>query len=82
LTEFPLIGPKETVYQNQYQEVYRVGADFGDFKKEYFVTDYGTRSGVIVIDEGRVLLVRQYRLMLRGLSWEIPSGRVIEGESP
>ena len=36
----------------------------------------------MVVREGEVLLVRQYRLLINGFSWEIPGGRVDEGETP
>ena len=78
----PNIGPWEPVYKNKNQQVYRVDADFGDFKKEYFVNDTGHRAGIVAVQDGLVLLVRQYRLLINRLSWELPGGRVDEGESP
>jgi ADP-ribose pyrophosphatase len=35
-----------------------------------------------VLDDGRVLLIRQYRPVLGGMLWEIPAGRLEPGESP
>ena len=35
-----------------------------------------------VDDRGRILLVRQYRLPARQYLWELPAGRVDEGETP
>ena len=32
--------------------------------------------------KGRILLVRQYRLPARGYLWELPAGRLDEGEQP
>ena len=78
----PRIGEPETVYQNPYQRVYRVEADFGPFVKQYFVMDTGRRAGIIAVKDDAILLVRQWRLLIRGLSWEIPGGRVDEGEEP
>jgi ADP-ribose pyrophosphatase len=78
----PQIGCPKVVYENPYQRIYRVDADFGEFTKNYFVSDTGHRAGVLVVDRGMVLLVRQYRLLLNGLSWEIPGGKVDEGEAP
>ncbi|MBM4437591.1 MAG: NUDIX hydrolase, partial [Actinobacteria bacterium] len=37
---------------------------------------------MVVVREGTVLLVRQYRLLINRLSWEIPGGRVESGETP
>lgn len=78
----PLIGPRSVVYENQYQQIYRVKADFGEFSKEYVVKDSGHRAGVLVVDAGSVLLVRQYRILIDGLSWEIAGGKVDEDETP
>lgn len=43
-----------------------------------------TGSAVVmpVDDEGRILLVRQYRLPAAAYLWEIPAGRMDEGETP
>ena len=35
-----------------------------------------------VDERGRILLVRQYRLPVRGYLWELPAGRMDEGETP
>lgn len=43
-----------------------------------------TGSAVVmpVDDQGRILLVRQYRLPAAAYLWEIPAGRMDEGETP
>jgi 8-oxo-dGTP pyrophosphatase MutT (NUDIX family) len=76
------LGPRRIVYRNRYHHIYRQTADFGDFKKEYFVNKYRPRAAVVAERDGMILLVRQYRLIIDGLSWEIPGGQVDEGESP
>ena len=78
----PRIGPRELVYENRFQQVYRVTADFGQFTKEYFINDTGQRAGIVAIRDGSVLLVRQYRLLIDSLSLEIPGGKVDDGEQP
>ncbi len=78
----PTFGPRKVVYQDPFQQIYSVTADFGDFTKQYFVRDTGQRAGVVVLDKGSVLLVRQYRLQINGLSYEIPGGKVEDGEAP
>lgn len=78
----PQIGRKQVVYENRYQRVYCVTADFGSFKKEYFVMETGRRAGVVVMRGESVLLVRQYRLLIGRLSYEIPGGKVDDGETP
>ncbi len=76
----PKIGPREVVYQNQYQQVYKVVVNCGAFAKELFVTDYGDRVGVVVEGPEGVLLTRQYRQLIDRLSWEIPGGKAEPGE--
>lgn len=70
------------IYEDRNQQVNRVVAQFNGFEKEYLVSDSGERAGVLVIRDGAVLLVRQYRLLIDGISLEIPGGAVDAGESP
>jgi ADP-ribose pyrophosphatase len=63
-------------------EVHHTRADFGTFEKDYFVVNLGPRCGVVALKEGRVLLTRQYRFLIDDFTWEVPGGRVDEGESP
>ncbi len=70
------------VYQNQYQSICRVKAQFDGFAKEYFVNSYGQRVGLLLLQNEKVLMVRQYRFLVNQLAWEIPGGRVDENESP
>lgn len=78
----PRLGPREEAYRNKYQLIYRVEAQFDGFNKEYFVIDTGIKAGIVVVRNKSVLLVRQYRLLINDLSWEIPGGKVNESESP
>ncbi len=80
--ESPIVGPWALDYENKIQKVYRVSAEFEDFSKEFFVSDTGERAAILAVNNGSALLVRQYRLLLNGPSWEIPGGKVDEGESP
>ena len=76
----PEFSPPERVYQDRTQQVFRLVADFGDFKKEYFVSDRGLRAAVVLSGEKGILLTRQYRQVINGLSWEISGGGVNDGE--
>ena len=78
----PSIGGERQIFQNDFLRLYAVTADFGDFSKEYFVTDTGRRAGVLAVRDGSVLIVRQYRFLVDGLTWEIPGGSVGAGERP
>ncbi|MBM3958038.1 MAG: NUDIX hydrolase [Gemmatimonadetes bacterium] len=74
-------SPEREIYRNEFLRLYSVRADFGEFTREYFVADKGRRVGVIVLREGRVLLVRQYRLLIDDMSWELPGGGIKAGET-
>ncbi|MBI3252250.1 MAG: NUDIX hydrolase [Candidatus Omnitrophica bacterium] len=78
----PLVGPRNLVYENPYQKIFRVEAHFGQFSKEYYVLATGRKAGIVVIRGDQVLLVRQYRLLIDQVSWEIPGGKVDEHETP
>ena len=77
----PEVRDRELVYSDPYQQIYRVTADFGSYTKEYFVRESGMRVGALVVVDGNVLLVRQYRLLLDDLAWEIPGGKQESGET-
>lgn len=49
----------------------------------YPVLAVGITVGVLpLVEADRVLLVRQFRHLQRGLSWELPGGGALPGESP
>lgn len=80
--ESPTIGPRKLVYENPHQQVYRVKVDFNEFSKEYFVNEFGERTGVVVAKGAEILLVRQYRLLINRIAAEIPGGKIDDGETP
>ena len=52
-------------------------------ERVYPVLIAGPSVGVLAfVDDERVLLVRQYRHLLRAMSWELPGGGVVAGEEP
>ena len=75
------IETKEKVYQDKNQKIDRIIAHFDGFDKEYFVSDHGKRAALLAIRNGKVLIVRQYRLIINDLSYEIPGGRIDENAS-
>jgi ADP-ribose pyrophosphatase len=82
-TALPLtVEPREIVYADRNQSIQRVVARFDGFTKEYFVSDHGHRAALLAVRHGEVLLARQYRLLIDGLSYEIPGGKVEAGEHP
>lgn len=82
-TSLPLsIEPQEVVYQDRNQKIQKIVARFDGFSKEYYVSDHGQRAALLAVRNGEVLLVRQYRLLINRLSYEIPGGRIEENETP
>ncbi len=69
------------VHQNPFYKISLVQVNFGDFRKDYYVSDFGQRVGVLLLKEGQVLLTRQYRFVIDDLAWEIPGGAVDEDET-
>lgn len=49
--------------------------------KRAIVQHGGSAVMMPVDDRGKILLVRQYRLPARGYLWELPAGRIDEGET-
>ena len=70
------------VYEDRFKAIERITADFGGFTKEYFVSDFGEKAAVLAIRDSDILLVSQYRLLIDNLSYEVPGGKVDDGESP
>lgn len=53
------------------------------FEIKRAIVQHGGSAVVMPVDErGRILLVRQYRLPVRRYLWELPAGRVDDGETP
>ncbi|MCG2719076.1 MAG: hypothetical protein L6408_09635 [Nanoarchaeota archaeon] len=55
---------KKIIFKNKLLELYMISAYFKNFKKDYFVIDFGRRMGILILKHNSVLLVRQYRYLL------------------
>lgn len=73
-------GTKIVEHRNKHFHVYSQEVNFGSFSKKYYVTQYGTKACLLIVDRDSVLLARQYRFLVDRPVWEIPGGRVEEGE--
>jgi ADP-ribose pyrophosphatase len=73
---------EDSVYQDWIRTIRPARAYFDGFTKDYLVGDYGQRAAVLVIADGHILMTRQYRLLIDDVSFEIPGGRIDEGETP
>lgn len=78
----PFIYSDGILYEDKYLKIHNIKAAFNGYQKEYFVQDSGTRAGIVAVKDDSVLFVRQYRLFINGISYEIPGGKVDEGEKP
>ena len=76
------IGKKTIEHQNKYFQVYSQEVNFGSFSKKYFVTQNSTKACLLIVHQGSVLLVRQYRFLVDRPVWEVPGGKVEDGENP
>src|SRR5262245_44487423 len=74
------IGPPRVTYRTPFMDVVHTHADFGSFAKDYYVVAFGPRGGVVGVRDDRILLVRQYRFLIDGYSWELPGGTIEKHE--
>lgn len=70
------------MYADAYQKLYKIRADFSSYSKDYFVVDRGQCAALLVVRGEEALLVRQYRFVVNRVTFEVPSGKVDDGESP
>ena len=78
----PIIRDKGACHKNPFMEIHHSHADFGTFSKDYFVINLGPRAGIVAVRNGAVLMTRQYRFLLNAPTWELPGGKVDDGEQP
>ena len=78
----PVILEREITHTTPYHESHHVKADFGDYQKDYYVTEGSSRVGLVVDKCGEILIVSQYRLLIDALSIEIPGGAIDKCETP
>jgi len=82
-TEIPHeIIDRGIVYQDKFKKIVNLIANFKNFSKEYFITEFGERSAILVMKGNKILLTRQYRVLINKLSYEIPGGSIDPNESP
>ncbi|HUS08579.1 MAG TPA: NUDIX hydrolase [Bryobacteraceae bacterium] len=77
-----LISSEERYRSSIFSVTEDCAVDPDGFEIKRAIVRHGGSAVVMPIDEkGRILLVRQYRLPARQFLWEIPAGRVDEGET-
>src|SRR5260221_13474256 len=75
-------GPKRIVHSNPFMDIQHTEAEFGTFRNNYYVVRFGPRGGIVAVQSGNVLLVRQYPYLINKLSSELPGGTIQANESP
>jgi len=80
MTNVPKTSPQRVEYRCPYLEITFERSDFGGFSKDYYVVNFKRRGGVVILRDQQVLMVRQYRHLARGDSWEIPGGTIEDSE--
>lgn len=78
----PRVSASELIHRNPLESVSHVHAEFDGFTKDYYVVEFGPRAGIVAVSKGKILLTAQYRFLIKGVAWEIPGGRVDDGETP
>ena len=78
-----LISSKELIKTPIFHVTQDRAIDPDGFEIKRAIVQHGGSAVMMPIDDRRrVLLVRQYRLPARRFLWELPAGRVDEGETP
>ena len=75
---------RELVYQGTILEVYKDHMEFanGNTADWDFIHHNGAAAVVPVMDDGRILMVRQYRNALERETLEIPAGKLDKPKEP
>jgi ADP-ribose pyrophosphatase len=78
-----LISSKEIAKTPIFTVTQDHAVDPDGFEIERAIVQHGGSAVIMPVDaRGRILLVKQYRLPARQYMWELPAGRVDEGETP
>src|SRR5215467_2766142 len=78
-----LISSKEISRNRIFRVTHDHAVDPSGFEIERAIVQHrGSAVMMAVDDRRRILLVRQYRLPARQYLWELPAGRLDEGEKP
>ena len=71
----------DVIYQNKWSKIYLNSQKQDNKIKEIYTIDFGNRSAVILNQNSKLLFVKQYRLLLGSIAFELPGGKVEEEES-
>ena len=81
--EMKTISSKELIRTPIFHVTFDHAVDPDGFEIKRAIVQHGGSAVMMPVDErNRILLVRQYRLPARQYLWELPAGRLDEGETP
>lgn len=69
-------------YSDRYCKIENLKADFGTFYKDYLLVHYSKKASIVIIKNNKILMTKQYRLIINKLSLEIPGGALEKKEKP
>jgi ADP-ribose pyrophosphatase len=86
-TEFQLMDQvlhSETVFQGRFLKITRdqVKTPDGQISHREYIRHPGAAVILPVLDDGRIILIRQYRHAVKKVFWEIPAGKRDLNENP
>jgi len=75
---------KEVIYHGRVFDLYREETTLPNGRKMMaeFIHHPGSSGVIPLMDENSVVLIHQYRPILKDFIWEIPSGTMLPGEDP
>ena len=75
---------KEVIYHGRVFDLCREGTTLPNGRKMMaeFIHHPGSSGVIPLMDENSVVLIHQYRPILKDFIWEIPSGTMLPGEDP
>lgn len=75
---------EEIIYRGRIFDVLREGHRMPDGREACFeiISHPGGAAALPILADGRLLLIRQFRPVVQGFLYEIPAGRLEQGEDP
>lgn len=70
----------ELLFDCPFLQIKKKRKKFKEGSKDYFIVKFKRRAGIVVVQDEQILLVKQYRFLIDGFSWELPGGSVDDGE--
>ena len=69
-------------YSDKYCKIENFKADFGSFHKDYLLVHYSKKASIVLVKNNKILMTKQYRLLINKLSLEVPGGALEKKEKP